>query len=266
MANRLTELAIDFVSLVPRGADQDAYVMLAKSADPDDQSARDVPTTSQERTTMPESTITDEQRAAVAKAGVELTDEQIAALVAGLKPAETETAEGGESTETTAETGTEVGKAEAEAATETVAKADFDAVRKELDDIREERDIAKRAEQVRKDFAHLPVDAIELAGAMHRIDKGTPTSEDAALVARVLGAADAGLRLNAQLTNELGTATPADGTPEAAVAKIAKGIEAANPDLTPEQAYRQALNTPEGRAAYGESENERMLHAGPVVD
>jgi len=53
-----------------------------------------------------------------------------------------------------------------------------------------------------------------------------------------------------KLMTEIGGSEGADGAADTAITKIATEIRKSNPKLTTEQAYAEALNTPEGRAVY----------------
>lgn len=253
MTSRLKDLSVDFVSLVPRGADQDAHVVLAKSADADPSAPGapavkegPVPETKTEKAELPE---------AVAKAleGVELTDEAregLAAVIADLAPAPV----ADEPTETDPEGDEPTGEP---APADVTKSAEYVALQKEVQDLRTERDIERTVAEVRKTYDSLPTSPEEFGAALYRVRKGEPTEGDLSLLEQVLAGANSAIQANALMTRELGTAVPAEDSPEGSIEKIAKGLQAQDPKLTAEQAYAQALNSPEGKQAYAQAMAER---------
>jgi len=119
---------------------------------------------------------------------------------------------------------------------------------------REERAAAQkqlREEQLRKrakeELSHLPGDEatkVALLDAVEAMPQATRES-----IAKILQAHDGGLSESFRTAGVRGE--PAGGNdPEAELEKLAKAAREKNPKLTPEQAYAQALNTPEGRELY----------------
>jgi len=247
----LRDLSIDFVSLVPQGADEAAHIMLAK--------AHEEPTNPEAPTegapTSKEPHVANELNENVAKAlgedhGIELTDEQIAglnALEASAEPV---------ADPVTTPVAPVAPVADPASVEDPVTKA-IEPVQKLLDETREElakeregREIATAVAKARIDYADLSVDPEEIGSAIYRLGKGIGTPEDSALVTSTLAAASAQNAL-AKVTAPVGFDGDApEGSAAATVEGIAKDIQGADPTVTTLAARVAAARTPQGIAAY----------------
>jgi len=284
---------VSFVSLVRRGADPDAHIVLAKAApampakgakkdDMEEKAKKRLPPWMMKKSeagspapTAPKGAMmsnTAELPVSVAKAleGVTLTDEQRSALIESV----TALAAAPSKQEPVAPAGDEGEGEVTKGAVDITKSAEYQAIAKRAEDaeklakeLREESDIAKSVATVRAEFPNLPVDAAALGAAMYRVEKGGATAEDLELIRTGMRAANGIAKHGAAIMREQGTMTPAENSPEGRIEKLAKGIAADNAKLTPEQAYMAALNTDEGKAAYGEAERVRAERlAGIAAD
>lgn len=245
----LTELVIDEVSLVRRGADQDAHVVLHKSADP--------------RRSEETPPMTIDLTPAVAKAleGIDtsgLSPEIVAALnatfatpeapAAAESTIETEAAPTGGGDVTTAEATAGETSPEGEPVVKTAEQV---ALEKRLADaegrIAEMTKAAEIGALVQKAKVELPalsIDAEEVATVMYRIGKA-----DADVVFKILKAASDAVAEAGTFT-EAGSNLGRDDATE--FGKIVSKVMADQPSLTRPQAVAKALETAEGRAAYAQ--------------
>ena len=122
----------------------------------------------------------------------------------------------------------------------------------ELAKEREERGIASTADGVRKNLNHLGIDDTDAFGATLYRAKSKLDIADFEAIAAVLARASSLAGESAVLT-EVGTAEPGEDSPEGVIAKIVKEQTDDNDGRTPQQRVRDAVKTPFGEAAYGES-------------
>lgn len=242
-ATRLTDMHLSFVSLVPRGADPDAHIVLAKSADDVTGRKPELQVSKTEGTTPMSTDATSTDAATAASTAAPAAD--VSKTDAAATPA---------STDASVEKGDSV----------SISKADLDELRKTADlakALRTESEIAKSTARVRKEYAGLPIDADAMGAALYRLGAGGHTQSDLDLVDTALKAA-AGIAKNAaRLTGEIGTAARAEDSRDGTLAKIAADIRKAEPTLTTEQAFARAMSTAEGKALYEELETERQSRA-----
>lgn len=244
-ATRLTDMHLSFVSLVPRGADPDAHIVLAKSADDVTGRKPELQVSKTEGTTPMSTDATSTDAATAASTAAPAADVSKTDAAATPAPA---------STDASVEKGDSV----------SISKADLDELRKTADlakALRTESEIAKSTARVRKEYAGLPIDADAMGAALYRLGAGGHTQSDLDLVDTALKAA-AGIAKNAaRLTGEIGTAARAEDSRDGTLAKIAADIRKAEPTLTTEQAFARAMSTAEGKALYEELETERQSRA-----
>lgn len=245
MAHVLTDLAIDEVSLVRRGADQDAHVVLYKTA------ALAAPPEEIPRMTL---------NPAIAKHldGVDLTDEQISSLNAefearasapsgdgdvngeGVPAAEAapvaEVADPG--------TPTEVGKSAEVVALEKRLEATEAELAKNRADV-EKRDLV---EKVKIELPALAIDADAVASVMFRLEKADRDAYLGILQSVNKIAAEAGTFV------ERGSNLGDDDAD--AFGKVVAKLMAETPGLSQPAAVSKALTTKEGRAAYVQRRTE----------
>ena len=88
----------------------------------------------------------------------------------------------------------------------------------------------------------------QLGEILHLVSKSLSREQYEFLVSKMSAASK--VISESKLLAELGASESGDESPDAAVAKIATEIRKSNPKLTTEQAYAEALTTPEGRAIY----------------
>lgn len=88
----------------------------------------------------------------------------------------------------------------------------------------------------------------KLGEILHLVSKSLSKEQYEFLVSKMAAASK--VISESKLLAELGASESGDESPDAAVAKIATEIRKSNPKLTNEQAYAEALTTPEGRAIY----------------
>lgn len=253
----LRDLSIDFVSLVPQGADPDAHIMLAKAHTPEPTNpaapTRGLPTSK-------ETPVANELNENVAKAlgedhGFELTDEQIAGLNALTSEPVADPETTNDPTPTPEATGealaadTATADAAITKAVEPIQKL-LNETREELAKERETRGIADAVTQARKDFSDLSVDPDEIGPAIYRLGKGTGTEADMTLFKTTLAAASAQGAI-AKISEPIGFDGEApDGTAAATVEGLAKDIQTADPTVGTLAARVAAAKSPQGRAAY----------------
>ena len=140
-------------------------------------------------------------------------------------------------------TESEVSKAEERLAVEVKKREALEAMVTKMQDERaREAFVAKAAE--------LPTFGTKdkLGEILHLVSKSLSKEQYEFLVAKMAAASK--VISESKLLAELGASESGDESPDAAVAKIATEIRKSNPKLTTEQAYAEALTTPEGRAIY----------------
>lgn len=250
----LTDLAIDFVSLTAKGADQDAHVMLAKSA-PDPVQSQEDPM-ADKNPTLPES---------VEKAfeGVTLTDKQKTDITQAVGQSVIDGAATAVAEADAARVAAEKSKGdEGEPKPEPVTKSEGEiALEKRLADVESANEklttdaaIAVEADAVRKAYPNLAVDPVALGGAMHRMEVGKASPEDMALVRETLAGAEKASATASILTREIGSSVPSEASTQ--VDAIAKGLKEADPELSGPAAIAKAARTPEGAAAYEANQDQ----------
>lgn len=140
-------------------------------------------------------------------------------------------------------TESEVSKAEERLAVEVKKREALEAMVTKMQDERaREAFVAKAAE--------LPTFGTKdkLGEILHLVSKSLSKEQYEFLVSKMAAASK--VISESKLLAELGASESGDESPDAAVAKIATEIRKSNPKLTTEQAYAEALTTPEGRAIY----------------
>jgi len=272
-AKRLFDLNLSTVGLVPAGADQDAHIVLAKSA----------PTAQEDGMAKTDDLIEavknlgDDDKAALV-AAITKVDETVAADPAPAAnadevvkndevPAVTPAAE---STTTPVVVEVPAVKAEeqhvaeepvvAKADTESVvSKADFETVRKALEETRAELaaqreavEIRDTVEAVRKSFPQLGTDADAIGAAKYRMSKGVGTAEDIELVMTVLGKLYSAVQ-ESSLFAEFGSAQDGSADPNSVIEREAAELRKSDPSLTYPQSIAKAVAGGKGRSAYAES-------------
>jgi hypothetical protein len=226
MTSRLRALKIDFVSMVPRGANQDANFVLAKSDEhtpttPPEGAAQAVTgTTTATVATEPTTINKADLDAAITAAVTQVTksyEDKIAesnAAVATLQ-------------KSLEETTTRAQQAEL------VAKAEQDA-----------RESATAVAKAQSDYPHLPGTTPAVAGALvHRVAKTGISAEDLETLNTILKAASEAVA-KSSLFDERGSSASTAGTSgENAyeqLEKVAKGLQESDPKLTPAAAISRA--------------------------
>lgn len=117
-------------------------------------------------------------------------------------------------------------------------------------------DLASVEKRVSQEFGKLPGEAIAKAKFFRELSGLTKESKE---VGETM--LKAGQEAMVSLTKELGSRTPGGfHSGEDKIEKIAREIQKADSKLTYEQAYVQALSTPDGLDAYRESKAERQAH------
>lgn len=235
MPKELYDVEITEISLVDRGANADAKVLLLK------------------RDTEDEVTTKTDQLAPVMDA-LSKAEERLATLDESLREAQAEIAKRdaridelekvakadkpqADPSEDVLKNAPEPVRKMVEALTARVSASE--AVVKRMQDEREMQDFAKRAGQ----FERLTVDQKTFGPLLHRIAKGTSTTADADEVERVLKAADAALKAGGAPFVEIGkSGGDRAASAEAAIAAKADEIRKRDPKLTQEQAATQALS------------------------
>ena len=245
MPRELKKLLIKEISLVKRGADQDAHITLAKTADSPEEEAN--------MTELPE---------ALSKAldGTELSEEQKAALAAlfettaaevpeGYVPAPEEPAEGAPATPAPV----------AEAAEpETVEMSkEFVDLQKELEDtraevakMREEAEIEVHVAKAAEDFPTLS-NHDELGAALYRVEKSKSEEGDAELIRAALLAAAAQVEAGALFTT-VGKSSEGSNSVAAELETLAKELQTSNPSMTTEKAQAEILKSPRGQELWAQ--------------
>lgn len=115
--------------------------------------------------------------------------------------------------------------------------------RRELRKQREENERQRLEKRAGDELSHLPGDTVVKVAALRAVE-GIEDKDQREGVEALLRAADA---TAAKSFETIGTRQPSDETDE--VEAIAKNIRDKDPNLTPEQAYAKALETPEGLRA-----------------
>lgn len=256
--NTLRNLSIDFVSLVPQGADPDAHIMLAKAHKPDPTKTSNPAAPTRGLPIGKEAPMA-ELNETVVKAlgedhGFKLTDEQIAGLNAlATEPTPDPTPEATPEAAPAARMpdGTETATADAAItkAIEPIQKR-LEAAEESLAKEVEGREIAIAIEKARTDYAGLSVDPDEIGPAVYRMTKGTGTEEDAKIVTSALAAASTQNAM-AKISEPIGFEGDApEGTPAATVEALAKDIQTADPTVGTLAARVAAATSAAGRVAY----------------
>ena len=240
MPRQLTQLRIDEVSLVPRGADQDADIVLAKAA------------SAEEELNMAE------LPSEVAKAldGTDLTDDQRAQLAILFESAREEVPEG------FTEMKTEEEETEAEATVtepEAVAKSAevIDLEKRVLEGeermakMQRDADIAKAEDEAEDRYSEL-AKARQLGTALYNVRMNTATEEDIAVLDEVLAGASAQIKTS-NVISTIGKSDEGSNSADAQMVSLTKRAKDANPSLSDAQAYREALNSDEGQAIWAEA-------------
>ena len=252
-ANRLSGLTIEWVSLVPAGADPAAHVRLAKAA----------PNTKE----GPMATKVNDTIAKHLPDGVELSEEQAEALNTVFSDAEAQVPEGYTKPEVES---TAPPKPEDDPAPTPVEKsAEFIALEERVEKAEntanaevEGREIRESVAKAKIDYGHLAVDIEKLGAALYRVEKGKPEDGDMALVREALAGASAVID-HGQVTGAIGTDATDTAGPgvDGVIAKIAKGLQETDPTLGVLDARSKAMETDEGRRAYDEEAGRRQLAA-----
>ena len=241
MPRQLTQLRIDEVSLVPRGADQDADIVLAKAA------------SAEEELNMAE------LPSEVAKAldGTDLTDDQRAQLAILFESAREEVPEG--FTEMVEESEEEAGAEAAVTEPEAVAKSAevIDLEKRVLEGeermakMQRDADIAKAEDEAEDRYSEL-AKARQLGTALYNVRMNTATEEDIAVLDEVLAGASAQIKTS-NVISTIGKSDEGSNSADAQMVSLTKRAKDANPSLSDAQAYREALNSDEGQAIWAEA-------------
>lgn len=142
-------------------------------------------------------------------------------------------------------------------------RAENETLRKSHEAEVEKRETSEFVATAKNTFTNIPGADPEVVGpVLYRMSKNEMTDEDRKKVTEMFTAAS---NTNKLLTQELGTSAGEVSSAEDKIEQIAKGIRDTSPDLSPEQAYTKALDTPEGKAAYVESRRERASN-GVLTD
>lgn len=202
----------------------------------------------------------------VAKAleGVELTEEHAAALAVILDAAKTEVPEGyvpATELETPGVTTPDSTDDKPSEETPVEKSAEVIAVEKRLEESEatiakmvEETEIAKAEATARERYPDL-AKATEIGGAMYRMRVGAATEEDLTLVDEVLAGASEQVKTS-KIAGTIGKSDEGSNSTTAELERLAKSAQDANPELTPEQAFREAMNTPKGQELWAQSLTE----------
>lgn len=270
MPHILSDLHLEEVSLVEEPADQDAKVVLFKSADKKEVVGM------ADLSGAPEAL----QKALEDKDIEGLSQEALDAIASVIEqdsteeestPAETteEVSTSEESTETeatasveeeTTEETPEVEETEAapEAADEDVSKAvselrkELETTQSELAKEREIRDIRDTVEKTRVRFPGFVDKAEELGLAMYRMNKNEMTDSDREVVGSLLDQLHS-FAAESKLVQEQGTAIAGDDSPAGSIEKMAEAYKKDNPNASQSEAIRAVLDTPAGRQKYAET-------------
>ncbi len=274
MANILENMRVTEVSLVKRGADQDAHVKMTKAAD--DEPAPE------EGQTMPTELNAELAKALGEEAVTALSEEAIVAMNA-VADATTEKQPDPDSNTPTPKTvpATEPTKTPATGDELTKTSPEMVALRKELDEsnarveaIETERGLEKARAEAREQFGSVATNVDEIGEAMYFLEKGAPREGDAAVLRKALETASATIT-TAPLTQEIGSsASGVAGAPSVLTAKATELMQKSlgaddGRGLSPSQALLKTLDThdPEVMEEYAQHVRDQRARsrAGVVV-
>lgn len=283
MTTKLSNLRIDRVAMVDQGADQDAHMVMFKRFNKEDDGKRSATTgkaVSKEDGNMPDLKLEALPEALREHFDVEgMTQEAVDAIAAShtaaadavpeatqkivdeqsTKLKEAEKALSNKSDDDDEDDDVTKGLTPEAAAFVKAATDKATDLEKRFEAEVEKREMRDATEIAKAQYANVPgLEPAVMGPILYRMEKNTLTDDDRDKLTEALTAANNMVKTNTLLTQELGRSSAILPGDDDTIQKLAKRFESEDSELTKEQAYDKALQTPEGAAAYAAGRADRM--------